>query len=123
MGKRAIALCVAGFLVGGLMFTVFPVQAHHGDDLRRLKNRVATLENQMDRQKKKTRYLTRQGFYTDFVFEEQVISFEFCEDGDDALWQETGIADLTFLGCSIGPYPDPTSTKLRRFKRFAATRR
>jgi hypothetical protein len=103
MRKNLVVLLV-GVLIGGLLFLTYPTPAATTSKrLKRLENKVETLQ-------KKTRFMTRQGFYNSFVFGTQVLGF--CDEGTTATWfdpvDETTVLDDCFTG--------PMSAKERRQK-------
>lgn len=104
MGRK-VSILIAGMLVGALIGAMAPVGAHHRDD--KFRRRIAKLE-------KKTQHMDRAGFYNGIVSEWQVVSYQGCEDGDDALWVDTEVVpELTYLWCAAGPYgPEPPTGQM-----------
>jgi len=74
--------------VGLVVFAMVPVQAHHGDDFRSLKRRIARLE-------KETQLLNGQGFYRGPIAGNQVLSQ--CAAGATAVWEVSPFEGLTMI--------------------------
>jgi hypothetical protein len=89
--REKIILLVAGCLIGVFAMGVLPVQAHHGDDLRRLKNRVAALE------KKTVKLNPENGNYTGSIHGRNVWT-NACSPGT-AAWETFSVAGWLRLEC------------------------
>ena len=72
---------------------------------RKVLKRINRLENKVSTLRKKTQLNDRNGFHYGPIDDWQVVSFDFCLHGDDAVWVGTDVNDLSVLGCTEGPYP------------------
>ena len=91
--RRNLAVLLVGVLIGGLIFVAYPSPA--APNAKRLKK----LENKVERLQKKTRFMTKQGFYNSFVFGTQVLSL--CEVGVTATWYDE-VNETTVLDSCLG---------------------
>jgi len=86
--RKNLSVLLVGVLIGGLLFLAYPTTAATtAKRLKRLEAKVETLQ-------KKTRFMSRQGFYNSFVGANQVLSF--CPENDTATWI-TPINEITEL--------------------------
>jgi hypothetical protein len=92
--RRNLTVLLVGVLIGGLLFLAAPSPAGPVDRIRKLERQVATLKKQVATLKNKTRNLTRQGFYTNFVGGSQVLSD--CDVDATATWTNDigGVTEL-----------------------------
>ena len=102
--KVAATFLALGVLIG----IVLPVSAHHSNSLDALKRRVATLE-------KRTQNLNKNGFYLSFIDGFQVLSYQYCPNNVDAIWEETQEPEFTQLGCAEGASLDVNLKALRKY--------
>ena len=78
--KRTLAAVVMGIVLGALVMAIVPASAHHGEDVRKLKARVAKLES-------KTKLMNRAGRYNGYVNTVQVVAgIDQCPHNSDAIW-------------------------------------
>jgi uncharacterized membrane protein len=102
--RKNLSVLLVGVLIGGLLFLAYPTTA------ATTKKRLNKLENKVETLQKKTKFMTKQGFYNSFVFGSQVLSF--CDDGTTATWFDP-VGDTTVLNdCFTGSM----SAKERRHK-------
>jgi hypothetical protein len=99
--RKNLAVLLAGALIGGLLFMAYPTPAATTSKrLKRLENKVETLQ-------KKTRFMTRRGFYNSFVYGNQVLGF--CDEGVTATWFDR-VGDTTVLDdCFTGSMSERNS--------------
>ena len=91
--REKIVLLITGLLIGVFVMAVVPVQAHHGEDFRRLKNRVAALE------KKTVKLNPQNGNYTGTIHGHNVwIQSTSCGPGA-AAWQTFSVSGWVQLDC------------------------
>ena len=99
--KRTIAALVMGLVMGALLMALVPASADHGADFRRLKKRVATLED-------KAQLLGHTGRYRGFINTAQVVASAAgqCANGSDAVWVPYPTdPKFSLLWCSPGGTP------------------
>jgi hypothetical protein len=102
--RKNLAVLLAGVLIGGLLFLAYPTTAATTSKrLKRLENKVETLQ-------KKTQNMNKRGFYLDFIGGDQVLSL--CPEGTPARWFDE-VDDLTILDACI---PTEMSAKERRYR-------
>jgi hypothetical protein len=92
--RRALALLVAGLVLGAILGSTLPATAHHNDlkfknRLSKLETKVSTLQAQMRTQQQKTFWLDTEGNYGGLIISEQVLGM--CAPGSTATWEVNGI--------------------------------
>ena len=112
--KRTVAALVMGIVLGALVMAIVPASADHGADFRRLRARVAKLEN-------KTQLMSTAGRYNGFVNTLQVIAAAGtqCAHPSDAYWVAYPTdANFSVLWCSPAAPPQGTARYVSKVARL-----